>query len=73
MGTSVSPWSRVAGALLEAANAAKGQELTLVHLSAQHKPCLTQKHTLHTPKHPLTPPKQPLNASHIPQKVLTLS
>jgi len=38
------------------------QGLTLVHFSAQPKPCLTQTHTLHTPTRPLTPPKQPLNA-----------
>ena len=47
--------------------------LTLVHFSAQSKPCLTQAHTLHTPKHPLTSPEQPLNAPPMPQKALKLS
>jgi len=49
------------------AMAAVHHGLTLVHFSAQPKPCLTQKHTIHTPKHPLTPPKQPLNSPPIPQ------
>ena len=38
------------------------QGLTLVHLSAQPQPFLTQIHTLNPPKYPLTPPKkQPSN------------
>ena len=32
------------------------QGRTLVHISAQPKPFLTQKHTLHTPYYPLVSP-----------------
>jgi hypothetical protein len=57
-----------------AAGAAPGRQgLTLVHFSAQPKPCLPQTRTLNTPQHPLTPLKQTLNAPPIPQKALTLS
>jgi len=35
---------------------ARYQGLTLVHFSAQSKPCLPQKHTLNTPWQPLTSP-----------------
>jgi len=75
-------WSRIWSVI-------SGQGPTLVHFSAQPKPCLTQQHTLHTPqhpftppkqpltlhtpKHPCTPPKQPLNAPPVPRKALTLS
>ena len=56
---------------------AAGQGLTLVHFSAQLKPCLTHtKHPTH-PKHPLTLPQHglhnPLRTPPIPYKALTLS
>ena len=38
-----------------------GQGLTLVPISAQPQPCLTQRHTLNTLEHPFTPPKHPLD------------
>ena len=40
------------------------QGLTLVHVSAQLEPCLTQEntpHTLNPPKHPLVPPESGLH------------
>ena len=60
------------------------QGLTLVHFSAQLKPCLTHKNTLHTLNTPYTPPTpplhtpytrdtQPLHAPPIPLKALKLS
>jgi hypothetical protein len=49
------------------------QGLTLVHLTAQLEPCLTQENTLHTLNTPFTRATQPLRAPPIPLKALKLS
>jgi hypothetical protein len=53
------------------------QGLTLVRLSAQLEPCLSQENIPHTVKHPLTSPSyglhNPLRTPPIPHKALKLS
>ena len=50
--TSVSPYHATDARLRTARPARGGQRLTLVHFSAQLKPCLKQESTLHTQNTP---------------------